>query len=104
MSRSVDSKARVSAKPEALGRNPLLPTPSPIKGRDSSERTILDSTISHCAAWACTATAVPATAAAIMSFFIQTSSRLFEGWPGYLADGRSEEHTSELQSRGHLVC
>src|SRR5437870_11040397 len=23
------------------------------------------------------------------------------GWP---ADGRSEEHTSELQSRGHLVC
>src|SRR5439155_24987901 len=22
----------------------------------------------------------------------------------YLNDGRSEEHTSELQSRGHLVC
>src|SRR5690625_6232825 len=22
----------------------------------------------------------------------------------YLAQGRSEEHTSELQSRGHLVC
>src|SRR5690625_7584069 len=22
----------------------------------------------------------------------------------YLADNRSEEHTSELQSRGHLVC
>src|SRR5690625_6668264 len=23
---------------------------------------------------------------------------------GRLTDGRSEEHTSELQSRGHLVC
>src|SRR5439155_4022494 len=23
---------------------------------------------------------------------------------GVLRDGRSEEHTSELQSRGHLVC
>src|SRR5690625_5462563 len=22
----------------------------------------------------------------------------------YIGDGRSEEHTSELQSRGHLVC
>src|SRR5690625_2624596 len=26
-----------------------------------------------------------------------------EGFPVYV-DGRSEEHTSELQSRGHLVC
>src|SRR5207253_11485152 len=24
--------------------------------------------------------------------------------PGVLSDARSEEHTSELQSRGHLVC
>ena len=24
--------------------------------------------------------------------------------PNYWADGRSEEHTSELQSPGHLVC
>src|SRR5207253_6738316 len=24
--------------------------------------------------------------------------------PGWRRDGRSEEHTSELQSRGHLVC
>src|SRR5437870_8782186 len=24
--------------------------------------------------------------------------------PGVIAVGRSEEHTSELQSRGHLVC
>src|SRR5690625_6121173 len=27
-----------------------------------------------------------------------------EDRPGVLADVRSEEHTSELQSRGHLVC
>src|SRR5690625_6034025 len=26
------------------------------------------------------------------------------GWQGRAALGRSEEHTSELQSRGHLVC
>src|SRR5690625_5974646 len=25
-------------------------------------------------------------------------------WGNYIALGRSEEHTSELQSRGHLVC
>src|SRR5690625_1667223 len=27
-----------------------------------------------------------------------------EGLPGHLSDRKSEEHTSELQSRGHLVC
>src|SRR5437660_6791590 len=26
------------------------------------------------------------------------------GWPGSRSSARSEEHTSELQSRGHLVC
>src|SRR6266508_5526797 len=26
------------------------------------------------------------------------------GWPGVQSTMRSEEHTSELQSRGHLVC
>src|SRR5207253_4295005 len=31
--------------------------------------------------------------------------QLLNGWPVFLSDGgRSEEHTSELQSRGHLVC
>src|SRR5690625_6200435 len=25
-------------------------------------------------------------------------------YSGTISDGRSEEHTSELQSRGHLVC
>src|SRR5207253_6573131 len=31
----------------------------------------------------------------------QTCHRRFQQWQ---RDGRSEEHTSELQSRGHLVC
>src|SRR5690625_7040256 len=29
---------------------------------------------------------------------------ILAGIPDYAADLRSEEHTSELQSRGHLVC
>src|SRR5690625_5582474 len=29
---------------------------------------------------------------------------LDQPYPGDGAEGRSEEHTSELQSRGHLVC
>src|SRR5207253_10632788 len=29
---------------------------------------------------------------------------LDSGTPRFASDGRSEEHTSELQSRGHLVC
>src|SRR5690625_6824475 len=33
--------------------------------------------------------------------FGQTATE--HGWAGIVA-GRSEEHTSELQSRGHLVC
>src|SRR5690625_6880244 len=32
----------------------------------------------------------------------ETVSGAFSGWT--LAEQRSEEHTSELQSRGHLVC
>src|SRR3712207_7036777 len=43
---------------------------------------------------------------------VQTVSTLPEGWTGanttadvhVSADGRSEEHTSELQSRQYLVC
>src|SRR5690625_1870881 len=31
---------------------------------------------------------------------MEDGSGLFAGWPAL----RSEEHTSELQSRGHLVC
>src|SRR5690625_6638927 len=29
---------------------------------------------------------------------------VLEKWPGSTPGARSEEHTSELQSRGHLVC
>src|SRR5439155_10593901 len=32
----------------------------------------------------------------------QSSARY--GYPSWLSSCRSEEHTSELQSRGHLVC
>src|SRR5437870_9089589 len=28
----------------------------------------------------------------------------YRTWPGWTGTWRSEEHTSELQSRGHLVC
>src|SRR5690625_7067747 len=36
------------------------------------------------------------------TFFI--SEQLCLRWSKIGVDGRSEEHTSELQSRGHLVC
>src|SRR5690625_6098509 len=36
------------------------------------------------------------------SFFVDDLSQFAKGYIG--AGGRSEEHTSELQSRGHLVC
>src|SRR5690625_5707771 len=34
----------------------------------------------------------------------QTPTRDQSGWPTIVGTARSEEHTSELQSRGHLVC
>src|SRR5437660_4044704 len=37
---------------------------------------------------------------AAMELFLLRSSR----WGRHLKEARSEEHTSELQSRGHLVC
>src|SRR5690625_5571743 len=36
------------------------------------------------------------------NYFAETEQVAFH--PGNLVPGRSEEHTSELQSRGHLVC
>src|SRR5690625_6172814 len=32
------------------------------------------------------------------------SIRMRADWPSACSEDRSEEHTSELQSRGHLVC
>src|SRR5439155_8218080 len=34
----------------------------------------------------------------------RASGRVQRHWAGGSTSGRSEEHTSELQSRGHLVC
>src|SRR5687768_17715155 len=41
---------------------------------------------------------------AITSFNRNWQNRMGFGGEGYLASPRSEEHTSELQSRLHLVC
>src|SRR5690625_5904665 len=50
---------------------------------------------------------------AVISGFIASSAlpliedyvdEYFAGLLGFWTDNRSEEHTSELQSRGHLVC
>src|SRR5690625_6225085 len=35
---------------------------------------------------------------------VNASQRLLNRFTATFAPGRSEEHTSELQSRGHLVC
>src|SRR5207253_10532113 len=35
---------------------------------------------------------------------VQTFAEESTAWPGVSRPTRSEEHTSELQSRGHLVC
>src|SRR5690625_6562196 len=41
----------------------------------------------------------------LMRIYVGTSMIRIRTFPGYLAGvPRSEEHTSELQSRGHLVC
>src|SRR5690625_6680297 len=44
---------------------------------------------------------------AAIPFLAITSERVAKRWPesrSWAAAFRSEEHTSELQSRGHLVC
>src|SRR5439155_25618936 len=51
--------------------------------------------------------ALPISAALLSSCFLRLSSRPFARSSGLkysLPTFRSEEHTSELQSRGHLVC
>src|SRR5439155_26115743 len=56
------------------------------------------------AAVGCTTISTPSATA------IASTPMLTTFWPGYVTGrcgihiGRSEEHTSELQSRGHLVC
>src|SRR5690625_6408296 len=40
----------------------------------------------------------------LMGKAISYSAKRWEKLSCYLHDGRSEEHTSELQSRGQLVC
>src|SRR5690625_5054896 len=39
----------------------------------------------------------------LASILIQAATNMFNEYYDYVR-GRSEEHTSELQSRGHLVC
>src|SRR3712207_36325 len=38
------------------------------------------------------------------TFTIEASQKIYDVMKNYLTDGRSEEHTSELQSRQYLVC